>query len=166
MQPPAAHKLTLICCREKAPSFALAGPQVYRFQSYYVDEKGKGQVSDGSPNCAVVGFTGSSTTTRNSASTRVVEASRSGSRTPAEESVVEPVELYQPPIRRDEIDEMVDAMRPLWQPGMSKNAISQAAFGKAFAGTTWTAKVNAALNAASFFYYCFYSHECRRHKRQ
>ena len=40
---------------------------------------------------------------------------------------------------------MVDAMRPLWQPGMSKNAISQAAFGKAFAGTTWAAKVNAAL---------------------
>lgn len=130
----------------KGAFLRLQGPQVYRFQSYYVDEKGKGQVSAMARQIARLwASTGSSTTTRNSASTRVVEASRSGSRTPAEESVVEPVELYQPPIRRDEIDEMVDAMRPLWQPGMSKNAISQAAFGKAFAGTTWTAKVNAAL---------------------
>jgi len=127
----------------KGAFLRLQGPQVYRFQSYYVDEK-KGQVS---AMARTIGrLWASTTTTKNTASARVVEASRSGSRTPVEAGPVEAVELYQPTIRRDEIDEMADAMRPHWQPGMSKNAISQAAFGKAFAGTTWTAKVNAAID--------------------
>ena len=124
----------------KGAFLRLQGPQVYRIQSYYVDEKGKGQVS---ATARQIGRMWASTTTAiKSIPTRVVEASRS----PVEAVVVEaPVELYQPPMRRDEIDEMADAMRPHWRPGISKNAISQAAFGKAFAGTTWTAKVNAAL---------------------
>lgn len=127
----------------KGAFLRLEGPQVYRFQSYYVDEKGKGQVSGMARQIARLWAT--TTTAKKSPSTRVVEASRSGSRTPVEGLVVEAVEVYQPPMRRDEIGEMVDAMRPHWQSGMSKNAISQAAFGKAFAGTTWAAKVNAAL---------------------
>lgn len=115
------------------------GPHVYRFQGYFIDEKGKGQVTTMARQIGRMWRT--TTTDASTASTGVVEASR----TPVEAVVVEPAALYQAPTARDEIGEMAQAMRPHWQPGMSKNAISQAAFGKAFAGTTWTAKVNAAL---------------------
>lgn len=118
------------------------GPHVYRFQSYFVDEKAKGEVSTMARQIGRMWrSTVSTTTTASIASTGVVEASR----TPVEAAAVEPAALYQAPTVRDEVGEMAEAMRPHWQPGMSKNAISQAAFGKAFAGTTWTAKVNAAL---------------------
>lgn len=119
------------------------GPHVYRFQSYFVNEKERSEVTKIAHTLAR--RWGSTTTTHNSASTRVVEGSRSPVEAHSRTPVVEAVEVYQPPMTRDEIGEMVDAMRPHWRPGMSKNAISQAAFGKAFAGTTWTAKINEAL---------------------
>ena len=118
------------------------GPHVYRFQGFFIDEKGKGEVSTMARTIGRLWTsTRSTTTTKNTASTGVVEASR----TPVEGPVEAIVELYQPPIARDEIGEMAEAMRPHWRHGMSKNALSQAAFGKPFAGTTWAAKVNAAL---------------------
>lgn len=117
----------------------VSGPNVTRFQSYWLTE------IDVESIITRIGrkwrHESSTTTAIKSIPTRVVEASR----TPVEAVVVEDSVELQAPDRRDEIDEMVDAMRPHWRPGISKNAISQAAFGKAFAGTTWTAKVNAAL---------------------
>jgi len=59
-----------------------------------------------------------------------------------EPSVESPVEL---PVE-DEIGRMVAMLRSVYVPGMSKSAASQAAFGKPFAGNTWTAKINQALD--------------------
>ena len=67
-----------------------------------------------------------------SAATRVVE--------PVVEAVVEgSVEV-------DEIAEMVDAMRPHYNENISKNELCKRAFGKPFAGTSFCAKVNDALD--------------------
>jgi len=124
----------------KGSFLLVTGPDVIRLQSYWLTDV---DIESIITRIGRKWRNESSTTTAiKSIPTRVVEASR----TPVEAVVVEDLVELHAPIRRDEIDEMVDAMRPHWRPGVSKNAISQAAFGKAFAGTTWTARVNAALD--------------------
>ena len=59
--------------------------------------------------------------------------------------IIEPVNVaYIPPTVRDEISEMVDAMRPHYRDGISKNSLIHLAFNKGFVGTSWVAKFNAA----------------------
>ena len=102
------------------------GPHVYRFQAFYANEKERGEVT-----------------------AMARQISRMWGATVRHKAQIAPVVepetvTYIPPVVRDEIDEMTEAMRPHYRDGMSKRELSQAAFGKAFAGTTWTAKFNAA----------------------
>lgn len=61
----------------------------------------------------------------------------------------EPLQIIEPTVTEslpsakpaDEIAEMAERIRPQWSPTMSKSEVSRL-FGKEFAGTTWTAKVN------------------------
>lgn len=104
------------------------GANVYRFQAFYANEKERGEVT---------------------AFARQI--SRMWGATASHKAQIAPVAepkkaAYMPPVVRDEIDEMVEAMRPHYRDGISKNALSMAAFGKGFAGSTWTAKFNAAYD--------------------
>lgn len=103
------------------------GAHVYRFQAFYANEKERGEVTAFATQIS-----------------RAWGAARDKTQiTP----VVEPVNLtYVVPVARDEISEMAEAMRPHYRDGISKNALSMAAFGKGFAGSTWTAKFNAAYD--------------------
>lgn len=102
------------------------GAHAYRFQAFYANEKGQGQVTAFAQQINRMW----GATIRHK--TQIAP-------------VAEPVNVaYVAPVVRDEIDEMVDMMRPHYRDGISKRELSQLAFGKAFAGTTWTAKFNAA----------------------
>jgi hypothetical protein len=83
--------------------------------------------------------TQSSTTTgensRFTASTRVVEPVVEAS----SRSVVEDEPAY------DEVAEMVNAMRPHYRAGISKNELCKRSFGKPFAGSSFCAKINEAI---------------------
>lgn len=104
------------------------GPHVYRFQSFYANEKERGEVT---AFARQIGRMWGATARHKEQITPVAE----------------PVTVaYMPPVVRDEIDEMAEAMRPHYRDGISKNALSMAAFGKGFAGSTWTAKFNAAYD--------------------
>lgn len=105
------------------------GPRVYRFQGFYIDEKGKNEVTS---------------------MARQIGRTWGASRSPL--SVVPAkvgAEPYQSPVVRDEIDQMVDAMRPYWRPGISKRELSQMACNKPYAGNSYTAKFNAAYERLS-----------------
>lgn len=111
------------------------GPHVYRFQSFYANEKESGEVTAFAQQINRMW----GATVRHKAQIA---------------PVAEPVNVaYQPPVVRDEIDQMVDAMRPHYHEGISKNSLSRLAFDKGFVGTSWVAKFNAAyerlINGAS-----------------
>lgn len=102
------------------------GAHVYRFQAFYANEKERGEVTAFAQQISRMW----GATVRHKAQNA---------------PVVEPVNVtYAPPVAVDEIAQMVDMMRPHYRDGISKRELSQVAFGKAYAGNSYTAKFNAA----------------------
>lgn len=114
------------------------GPHVYRIQSYFVDEKDKGEVSNMVR--SISRLWGSTTTAKHVASTRVVEAVEGSSRSLVEGPVVEAVEGN----RRDEIADIAEQIRDMVADNASKNAMCKAVFGRPYAGS-YAAKIDAAI---------------------
>ena len=121
------------------------GPELTRVNTYYLTPDDVASTVAGiRKKWGFHASTQSSTTTdensRFSTYTRVVEPVVEASSRGIVEPVVEEAPLY------DEINEMVAAMRPHYNKDISKNELCKRSFGKAFAGSSFCARVNEAIS--------------------
>lgn len=94
-----------------------AGPDVHRFQSFYIDAGGIGYM---------------------------VRQIQKRWKTRQAAPIVEPVTIATPAPIVDKIDQVADAIKELWAKGASKNAMSKTAFGRPYAGS-YATKIDEAI---------------------